>query len=302
MSLISATGKIITRQNEEYRMKYVLVPGILVLICILFITPTQAGPVNLSITGASEQGGYISTDILFSPGTAGMDGYLTLWFNTPDGDCKNAKLLTWKTLSSGAEPGTVHMESAVPVDVTPGTYTISAIYGTGTSFPSSCDKGTSASSTVVVSTPGQAGHDMAGKLAASGASSTGPKYAIDTISGIDTAVRVEPGSGIKPGVTIRNLGADDTSAGQVEVHAFLGGNELIPVDAVISPMKSGEAKEESLSFTVPGYIPQQSYPFFLIIDPRGDHGLVDPESNLKRTGGKMSVAIEDPGVGCGCHQ
>lgn len=302
MPLIFATGKIITRQTEEYHMKYFLVPGILALICILFITPTQAGPVNLSISGVSEQGGYITTDILFSPGSAGLDGYLSLWFNTPDGDCKNAKLLTWKALSAGTEPGTVHLESAVPVDVTPGSYAISAIYGTGTSFPSSCDTGVSATSTLVVSTPGQAGHDMAGRPAASGASSTGPRYTIDTISGIDTAVRVEPGSGIKPGVTVKNLGSDDSSASKVEVHAFLGGNELIPVQALISPMKSSEAREESLSFTVPAYIPQQSYPFFLIIDPRGDHGLVDPASNLKRTGGKMSVAIEDPGVGCGCHQ
>jgi len=281
-------------------MKYIMVPAILALICILFVTPTLAVPVNLTISGASEQGGYISTDILFSPGT-GTDGYLTLWFNKPAGDCKDAMLLSWKRLSGETKEGAVHMESAVPVDVTPGTYEITALYGGGTSFPSSCDQGVSSKSPVTISTPAQAGHDMAGRLAASGAGS-GPQYKIDALSGIDTAVRVEPGSTIQPAVTIKNTGADDTSGEPVEVHAFLGGNELIPVHAFIAPLKAGEVKDESLSFTIPGYIPQQGYSFFLIIDPRGDHGVVDSASNLKRTGGKMSVAIEDPGVGCGCHQ
>ncbi|WP_319579401.1 hypothetical protein [uncultured Methanospirillum sp.] len=281
-------------------MKYILVSGILALFCILFVTPTLAVPVNLTLSGVSEQGGYITIDILLSPGT-GTDGYLTLWFNKPAGDCKDARLLSWKHLTGETKEGTVHMESAVPVDITPGTYEITALYGAGTSLPSSCDQGVSSKSPVTISTPGQAGHDMAGRLAGAGTGS-GPQYKIDAISGIDTAIRVEPGSPIQPGVTIKNTGADDTSGEQVEVHAFLGGNELIPLHASIAPLKAGEVKDESLSFTIPGYIPQQGYPFFLIIDPRGDHGAVDSASNLKRTGGKMSVSIEDPGVGCGCHQ
>jgi len=301
VSLIPGTGKIITIRTEQYLMKCIM-PGILAFIMILFIIPTvaMAGPVNLTISSASEEGGYITTDILLSPGS-GNEGYLTLWFNTPGGDCKDARLLSWKHLSSGTDAGSVHMESAVPVDVTPGTYEITATYGGGSSFPSSCDKGVSAMSPVSISTPGQAGHDMAGWLK-NNTPESGAHYSIDVISGIDTAVRVEPGATIQPVVTVSNQGTDDTSGDQVEVHAFLGGNELIPVKAFIAPLKSGEVKEESLSFTVPGYIPQQGYPFFLIIDPRGDHGPVDSTSNLKRTGGKMSVSIEDPGVGCGCHQ
>lgn len=285
-------------------MKTFMVPGLLALLIFsLVFSPVLAetGPVNLTISSVSEAGGYISADLQITPLVQGNnDGYITLWFNTPGGDCGEANLLSWKHLTLGNDTRTTALKAAVPVDVTPGSYEVTAIYGPGKSIPASCDKGASAKGVLTVSTPGQAGHDMAGSLSADSVNTSGPDYQIDAITGIDTAVRVAPSSDIQPGVTIRNAGSDDLSGKPVEVHAYLGGDELTPVSAIVSPMKAGEVRNESLSYTIPAAIPQQSYPFFLIIDPLGEHGPADPATNLKRTSGKMSVHVEDPGVGCGC--
>ncbi len=286
-------------------MKMYLVPVCVALIFVIsLIIPTLAdtGPVNLTITSASEKDGYITTTLQVTPLIEGTGGYLTLWFIPSSGDCKDARMLGWRHLAQGNDTRTISMEAAVPIEVTPGSYTVTARYGAGNTIPASCDSGASAPVALVISTPGQDGHDMTGRLTTTAGSGSGPQYQISAITGIDTAIRVAPSSTILPGVTIRNTGADDISGEPVEVHAYLGSDELTPVHAEISPLKAGEVRDETLSYVIPGYIPQQSYSFFLIIDPHGEHGPVDPATSLKRTGGKMSVNIEDPGVGCGCHQ
>ncbi|MFH0966966.1 MAG: hypothetical protein V1862_04695, partial [Methanobacteriota archaeon] len=127
-----------------------------------------------------------------------------------------------------------------------------------------------------------------------------PDYRVDSIEGIDTALRVAPGATLQPTVRITNTGADDTTGQPVEVHAYLGSEELIPVQATVEPMKGGVTLTSGLSYLIPDTIPLRSFPFYLIIDPRGEHGAPDAATNLKRTGGQMSVRVVEPDLGCGC--
>jgi hypothetical protein len=284
-------------------MKF-LVPGILALITLLcIISPALAdnGPVSLSFSSAKEEGGYITADLAFTPLIADgkNDGYLSFWFS-PTGDCGEARPLGWQYIPLAQEAKQVSMKAAVPYSVIAGAYTITAIYGPGSLIPVACDKGPAAATTVTISTPGQGTHDMAGTLTGETGNTTGPNYRIDSLTGVDTAIRVAPGAMIEPSVTITNTGSADESGVPVEVHAYLGSEELTPVKGVINPMKGGVSSTSSLSYMIPDTIPLHSYPFYLIVDPRGEHGAPDAATNLKRTGGQMSVRVEVPGVGCGC--
>ena len=141
---------------------------------------------------------------------------------------------------------------------------------------------------------------MSGGLESRAETGSGPRYRIDSLSGVDTTVRKAPGEMISPVLAVTNTGADDTSGLPVEVHAYLGNDELIPAGGTFGPLKSGESTTLSPVYTIPGSISLQSYPFFVILDPRGEHGPVSQESHLKRTPGQLSVRIVEPDIGCGC--
>lgn len=300
------TGKVITVRDEQYRMHHAVVPVVPALIILfIFITPASAGtgPGNLSISSITEEGGYISTT-LFTGGIADEEGYLACWLTPVAGDCSAAHLLGWQILPAGAGIDPITMQGPVPYGVIPGTYEVRVQYGTGKTIPDSCAKGIGAVSRVEISTPGKGLHDMAATLPVAEGTSAGPDYRIDALNGVDTANRMTPSSVISPVVTISNTGSDDTTAQPVEVHAFLGSEELIPVSATLEPLKGGETREAALSYRIPAIISQRSYPFFMIIDPRGVSGQADAATNLKRTGGQMMVRAEGTDAiaehGCGC--
>lgn len=300
------TGKVITVRDEQYRMHHALVPVVPALIILfIFISPACAGtgPGNLSISSSDEEGGYIHTT-LTTGGVADEAGYLACWLTPVPGDCSAAHLLAWQILPAGAGNDPITLKGPVPYGVIPGTYEVRVQYGMGKTIPDSCDKGTGAVSRVEISTPGKGLHDMAATLPAAERGITGPDYRIDALSGVDTAVRMTPSSLISPVVTISNTGSDDPTGQPVEVHAYLGSEELIPVSATLGPLKGGETKETALSYRIPATISQRSYPFFLIIDPRGVTGPPDAATNLKRTGGQMMVRAEGSDAiaehGCGC--
>jgi hypothetical protein len=287
-------------------MKY-LVPGMLALIMLVcMISPAGAanGPFNLSFSSVKEEGGYITADMSVTTlhENGENDGFLSFWFSPAGGDCANARPLGWQYLPLKQGALTIPMKAAVPYAVIAGTYTLTAVYKPGDVVPSACDTGPAAQTSVSITTPGQGTHDMAGTLTGDSGDSSKPDYRIDSVTGVDTAIRVAPGAKLDPSVTITNTGADDTSGKLVEVHAYLGSDELIPVKATIAPMKTGETGIYTLSYTVPGSIPLRSFPFYLIIDPRGEHGTADAATNLKRTSGQMSIRIEEPDIGCGCNK
>jgi hypothetical protein len=300
---VPLTGKIITHPAEQYGMKFFPVLFSLLLMVLLSTIPVLGdnGPVNLSFSSLQEKGGYISGDLIITPliKDGDNDGYITLWLNSQAGVCEAARLLSWKHITLGNDTRTIPVLAAVPNGITSGACQVKAIYGPGKLIPVSCDKGPSVTTSLTITAPGDGSHDMAGTLV-SDHTGSGPDYRIDAIDGIDTTNRVAPGSTLLAEVTISNAGASDTSGEPVEVHAYLGSDELVPENAVIEPMKAGESQKVSLSYLVPVSTAQQGYPFFLIIDPQGEHGDADAKTNLKRTSGKMSVHIEDPGVGCGC--
>jgi hypothetical protein len=290
-------------------MKGFLVPVFVALIILLTCTSAACagtGPASLSIASVKENGGYIITEAMVTPSnkTDSEAGYLSYWLDAVPGDCSASRLLGWQYLPSSPGPVTEVMKGPVPYGVTPGNYGIRVVYREGTEVPGSCDKGVSAGMNVTLTLPGKGTHDMVATLEDSGGNAPGPDYRIDAISNIDTTVRVTPSSSLAPSVTVSNVGSGDLSGQPVEVHAYLGSEEMIPVKAVIDPMKAGESRTVSLSYTVPGSISLRSYPFFMIIDPRGVHGTADAATNLKRTGGQMVVRTEeeDPlaGHGCGC--
>lgn len=288
-------------------MKAFLVSGFLALIilfCCISPVPADDSPNSLSFSPAKEEGGFISAELTITPLSKGGEtgGYLTFWLNPSQKDCSTSRLLSWQHIISGNDPERFLVKAPVPYGVIPGDYEIMVHYGTSSLIPGACDTGPAARNTVHISTPGQGTHDMAATLTADAGKGSGPDYRLESIAGIDTTVRMTPASTLGPSVTITNAGSDDESGQPVEVHAYLGSEELTPVKAIIEPMKAGESQKASLSYIIQDTIPQRSYPFFLIIDPRGVHGSADAATNLKRTGGQMSVHTEEEDIGCGCHQ
>jgi hypothetical protein len=300
------TTKIIMVQTELYRMKRYLttiIAGIILLWCItqVYAESGISGNAELSFTSATEEGGFISTELALPSHLQQEDtsGILSYWLYPSGNDCKTARLLGWQQTSESA--GKIAMKAAVPYAVIPGTYTLGAQFKPGNSLPLACDTGTSAQTTVGIVTPGQAGRDMSAALSGGTEARNGASYQIDSISGVDTAIRKAPGETVTPTLKITNTGSDDTSGLPVEVHAYLGTEELIPADGMIASLQAGNSQTVGLTYTIPDTIPLRSYPFFVIVDPRGSHGPVDPDKNLKRTGGQMTVRVVEPDTGAGCE-
>ncbi|MFH0967846.1 MAG: hypothetical protein V1862_09215, partial [Methanobacteriota archaeon] len=196
-------------------IKY-LVPGFLALIILhgtIFPALADTGPVNLTFSSAHEEGGYLTADLILVPSNTNGEniGFISFWFYPVEGDCAKARPLGWQHISLENETEQVSMKAAVPYAVIAGDYTITAIYGTGSLIPAACAKGPAAQTTVIVSTPGQGSHDMAGTLTAGTGNASVPDYRVDSIEGIDTALRVAPGATLQPTVRITNTGADDTT-------------------------------------------------------------------------------------------
>lgn len=284
-------------------MKSVQVCISLLFVCILapgVLAAAGDGPASVGFDSLVEKDGYITGELTVTPLITGTTaGFVTLWLNTPGGDCEAARFLGWRHLTMGDEPVKFSVAAPVPLGMTTGTYEVRAVFGPGDLVPVSCDQGPSVVSPLVITTPGAIDRNMSGRLADAAGSGV-PDYQIDAIAGIDTAVRVAPGEVIQPVLTIHNAGEDDSSGVPVEVHAYLGTDDLIPVTALVDPLKRGESRTVTLSFQIQDSMAQRGYPFFVILDPSGVHGIADAETNLKKTGGQMSVHIEDPGVDCGC--
>jgi hypothetical protein len=277
--------------------------GIILIILFVSIMSVWAdqGSSGLVINSLKEEGGYIFADLTVTPLMKIDDkgGFLSLWFYPSGTDCTTARLLGWRHISRHDEGTQVIMKSPVPATIIAGTYSVSAHYNAGISFPSACDSKVSATSTLSVTTPGKAGLDMTSILSET-TEREGPLYQIESISGVDTTIRREPGETLSPTITVKNTGSDDNALDLVEVHAFLGSETLIPISGFVKPLKSGETETVNLVYQVPGTIPLQSYPFFMIIDPFGVHSPAGAPDSLKKTGGKMTIRTVEPDLDCGC--
>ncbi len=294
------TGKIFSLLAEEYRMMRITGSALLVLILLLPAWTAAAG-VNLTASAAREEGGLIAADLMIRSPEGGVpDGYLTWWLARPGDACDASRFLGWQAVSPSSG-GRYGLKAPVPTGIMPGEYLLIVLFGSGNSIPGACDRDTAAEAGFRISTAGSV-PDMASALTRPTGNETGPDYRIVSVKNLDTTARRSPGSTISPGVTLSNRRGDDTSGLPVEIHAYLGSNELFPVQARTPPVKGGEDRSLTLSFRIPETLPLKSYPFFLIIDPRGDHGAADVDS-LKRTGGQMSIRTEeaDPLAGHGCN-
>ncbi|HWQ67800.1 MAG TPA: hypothetical protein VN372_13150 [Methanospirillum sp.] len=269
----------------------------ILLLCQIFV-PVQAegGMYSLTMKDAWEKDGFISANLTLSVSGASpvQGGYLTLWLADTD-DIKKSRFLTFAYIPFTQSGRPVLLTAAVPRLIQPGSYTIIGLFSPGDRIPITCEPGVQAESPLMVNTPGTGVHDMAATLAGDLTAASGPDYRIAELSGVETIKRVATGKKIEPVISVNNGGSPDTTGRPVEVHAYLGSEELIPVRGTIQPLQAGEAQVVKLLYLIPATTPLQSYPFFLIVDPRSEHGPADAKTNLIRAGGQMSVRIqEDP--------
>jgi hypothetical protein len=291
------TTRLLASAAERYIMKQYRFMAGAILFCSLLIL-TVAGDSAASVS-ATESDGYILTGLSLPGDTSIRPGTLSYWLYPTGSDCRKAEFIGWRAISPDST-GEITMKTSVPEGVTAGTYQIRVMHNQGYGKVSPCDNGAFAENSIRIQTPGKGGRDMSGSLSGGNTSGAGTWYRIESLSNIDTAVRVNPGETLSPVLTVTNTGADDTSSSPVEVHGYFGSHELVPTGATFEPLKSGESATVTPVFTIPEAIQLQGYPFFVILDPNGEHGQVSLDANLKRAPGQIGFNLEAPDIGCGC--
>lgn len=271
-----------------------IIVGVIFLCCVSSLHAEES-PASVS---AAENGGYIQITLVLPNSTESTVGTVSYWLLPPGSDCSTAQLLGWQTVLSTDKEAT--LKAAVPSEVIPGTYQIFTQYNQRDQKISACDLRPIARTNISFGSIGKEGTDMSGALSGRNASGSEPVYRIDSMTGIDTLVRISPGDTLSPVLTITNTGANDTSALPIEVHGFLGSHELIPSGATFKPLNSGESTTITPVFSIPDTITPVGYPFFVILDPRGEHGQVSKNGNLKRAIGQIGFKLEAPDIGCNC--